>query len=155
LQLSPQFFADGSSCHEGAKHSCFALGYEQVVLAALRSMSEPGIYSFGMLALLSILLGFISWKYIETPFRAQHPGSRRKTFIHAAIGSSFFMIIGVCGCIADGFPQRLPASSSPFLSAINDRNPRQSECHFGAATFPRPQDSCILGDAQNLQGALL
>ena len=123
--------------------------------ARLRSMSEPGISLFGMLALLSILLGFISWKYIETPFRAQRPGSRRKTFIHAVIGSSFFMIIGVCGYIADGFPQRLPASSSPFLSAINDRNPRQSECHFGAATFPRPQDSCILGDARNLQGALL
>lgn len=26
LQLSPQFFADRSSCHEGAKHSCSAMG---------------------------------------------------------------------------------------------------------------------------------
>ncbi len=124
-------------------------------LARLRCMDEPGMSLFGILTLLSILLGFISWKYIETPFRTQHSGSRRKTFIHAAIGSAFFMAIGACGYIANGFPQRLPASSSPFLFAINDKNPRQSECHFGAAAFPRPQDSCMLGDAKNLQGALL
>ncbi|WP_415265952.1 acyltransferase family protein [Acidovorax sacchari] len=123
--------------------------------ARLRSMNEPGMLLFGMLALLSILLGFISWKYIETPFRTRQPGNRRKTFIHAAIGSSFFVAIGAFGYFADGFPQRLPASSSPFLFAIDDRNPRQSECHFGAATFPRPADSCMLGDPRNLQGALL
>lgn len=35
LQLSPQFFAYGSSCHEDSEHNCFARASEQVVLATL------------------------------------------------------------------------------------------------------------------------
>lgn len=36
LQLSPQFFAYGSSFHEGSEHDCFAVASDEVVLAPLR-----------------------------------------------------------------------------------------------------------------------
>ena len=37
LQLQPQFFANGLSCHEGMKHNCFMRVSWAVVLATLRS----------------------------------------------------------------------------------------------------------------------
>ena len=36
LQLQPQFFANGLSCHEGMKHNCFMRVSWAVVLATLR-----------------------------------------------------------------------------------------------------------------------
>ena len=37
LQLQPQFFANGLSCHEGMKHNCFMRVSWAVVLATLRN----------------------------------------------------------------------------------------------------------------------
>ena len=40
LQLQPQFFANGLSCHEGMKHNCFMRVSWAVVLATLRSFES-------------------------------------------------------------------------------------------------------------------
>ena len=37
LQLQPQFFANGLSCHEGMKHNCFMRVSWAVVLATLKN----------------------------------------------------------------------------------------------------------------------
>ena len=41
LQLQPQFFANGLSCHEGMKHNCFMRVSWAVVLATLMPSSLP------------------------------------------------------------------------------------------------------------------
>ena len=41
LQLQPQFFANGLSCHEGMKHNCFMRVSWAVVLATLRVLYFP------------------------------------------------------------------------------------------------------------------
>ncbi|MCE1004998.1 hypothetical protein, partial [Pseudomonas sp. NMI1173_11] len=44
LQLQPQFFANGLSCHEGMKHNCFMRVSWAVVLATLReSPNKPSV----------------------------------------------------------------------------------------------------------------
>ena len=45
LQLQPQFFANGLSCHEGMKHNCFMRLSRGVVLAALNGVFSgvPGV----------------------------------------------------------------------------------------------------------------
>lgn len=44
LQLQPQFFANGLSCHEGMKHNCFMRVSWAVVLATLRGGDESAIW---------------------------------------------------------------------------------------------------------------
>jgi len=42
LQLQPQLFVKGPSCHEGAKHDCSAQVSENVTLATLNSNNRRG-----------------------------------------------------------------------------------------------------------------
>lgn len=123
--------------------------------ARLRSVSELDISIRSLLVVVSLVLGYLSWKFIETPVRQKSFLSRKKIFIWSAVAAVFFIALGLCGHSAQGVPGRLPASAAPFLFAISDKNPRQAECHFGVEIFPKPQDSCVLGNANNLQGALL
>ena len=47
LQLQPQFFANGLSCHEGMKHNCFMRVSWAVVLATLSMLgSDCGTPAF-------------------------------------------------------------------------------------------------------------
>jgi len=120
-----------------------------------RSLEEPSKLLLGILAVFSILLGYLSWQYIEKPFRNKLKISRTTVFYCGVVGSIFFIAIGLYGHLTKGLPYRLPASSASFLFAANDKNPRQAECHFGTEKFPKPQDSCVLGSLSNIQGALL
>ena len=43
LQLQPQFFANGLSCHEGMKHNCFMRVSWAVVLATLSRLENAPI----------------------------------------------------------------------------------------------------------------
>ena len=43
LQLQPQFFANGLSCHEGMKHNCFMRVSWAVVLATLSIHRKDGV----------------------------------------------------------------------------------------------------------------
>ncbi len=126
-----------------------------LAFARLRSINEPSHLLLGLLAMLSILMGYLSWKYIETPFRNKNTIRRNSVFVCSVTGSIFFIAIGLYGHLTKGIPNRLPASSASIFFAVNDKNPRQAECHFGTEKFPKPQDSCVLGSLDNIQGALL
>lgn len=65
---------------------------------------------FLALAVLSLLLGFFSWKFVESPFRSRDRISRSRVFQFAAFGTFFFAGIGVYGHVSNGFPQ--PATTA-------------------------------------------
>ena len=48
LQLQPQFFANGLSCHEGMKHNCFMRVSWAVVLATLKTKSSKAHAAMNM-----------------------------------------------------------------------------------------------------------
>jgi peptidoglycan/LPS O-acetylase OafA/YrhL len=59
-----------------------------------RSFDEPSTYLMSVLALLSFALAYLSWKYIERPFRNKHRISQRKVFAYGALCSALFVGIG-------------------------------------------------------------
>jgi hypothetical protein len=69
----------------------------------------------GALAVLSFILGYLTWRFVETPFRKKQRFTRRQIFIYSAIGSAFFIIIGVVSNINKGFPQRLTEDQKQVL----------------------------------------
>ena len=75
-----------------------------------RSLQEPGAALMGTLALVSLVLAYFSWKYVEAPFRSKQGFSRQQIFTLGAVGSVFFIAVGLAGTLSKGFPSRVPAS---------------------------------------------
>jgi hypothetical protein len=126
-------------------YSSYLWHHPLLAFARLRSINEPSIYLLGLLAVLSILFGYLSWKYIETPFKNKNSIPRNKIFIFSILASLLFVIIGFLGYLSNGFPARLniPAEVSKSLIAeelkkencgtnFNDKNFKAIElCSIG------------------------
>ena len=81
-----------------------------------RSLTEPSELLYSGLAVLSIALAYLSWRYVEKPFRMKGVFSRRKIFIFAAVGSVLFAVTGLTGHITNGFDGRSTKSGLTELS---------------------------------------
>lgn len=80
-------------------------------------------------------MGFLSWKYIEKPFRNQRYFSRRVVFILSIIFSCIFIAVGLVGYKEDGFSKvyvkSLTSDQQKIFSFINmdvDNIWRQGTC---------------------------
>lgn len=75
--------------------------------ARYRSITSPDAAMLLTLAALSIVLAYLSWRYVEKPFRTKGIYSRKAIFNFAAVGSLLFASIGMAGHISDGWPSRV------------------------------------------------
>jgi peptidoglycan/LPS O-acetylase OafA/YrhL len=78
------------------------------------SIQEPSKIVYLLLIMLSLLLAFFTWKFVETPFRNKNIVSRKQIFWFGLLGSLFFIAVGLIGVKNKGFEQRfsMPASLS-------------------------------------------
>ena len=67
---------------------------------------EPSNLIFIMLILLTFILAFLSWKFVEQPFRVKGIFSRKKFIVFSLLGSLVFMTVGISGNLSDGFRNR-------------------------------------------------
>ncbi|QLL42439.1 acyltransferase family protein [Sulfitobacter pontiacus] len=77
--------------------------------ARLRSLDEPTPAVMGLLACLSLGLAWVSWRFIEAPFRYGERSTlptRKMVFTTSAIASLVFIAIGSLGLLKQGFPHR-------------------------------------------------
>lgn len=106
------------------------------VFARHRSLTELNTASLLFLSVLSIVLAYFSWRYVEMPFRNRDVFNRKKIFILAVIGSVLFLAVGATGHINNGFPERLTKKQKTVLKNLKiGRRERQQlirrgECHF-------------------------
>lgn len=70
------------------------------------SIDEPSKFLMGVLAIVAMVLGYLSWKYVEKPFRDKKRINRKEIFVFAVIGSVFFISIGLIGHFNKGFENR-------------------------------------------------
>jgi peptidoglycan/LPS O-acetylase OafA/YrhL len=90
------------------------------VFARHRSIAEPSSTLMFILSLASLLMAFISWRYIESPFRKKGVVSRTQIFSLTIIGSLVFILIGVWGQHTNGFADRYNHSIIQVLDAKDD-----------------------------------
>ncbi len=88
-------------------YSIYLWHFPLIVFARHRSLTEPGEMLLLSLALLSLPLAWLSWRYVERPFRQKDVTSRKTIFIFSLAGSVFFMAIGLAGILNQGWPGRL------------------------------------------------
>lgn len=68
-----------------------------------RSLTEPESGLMVVLAVLSFMLAYLTWRYVERPFRNRHRFSRRQVFTSAGIISVLFIVTGLVGQQTKGF----------------------------------------------------
>ena len=71
--------------------------------ARIRSLENPTTLLMLALSSLSVLLAYISWRYIEKPFRNKAQISRQKIFAISLTGILMFATLGVVGHKTNGF----------------------------------------------------
>jgi peptidoglycan/LPS O-acetylase OafA/YrhL len=75
------------------------------------------------LSFVSFLLAYLSWKFVEVPFRNKERISRRTIFIFAICGSLFFFCLGTFGSKNNGDIGQLNAKQKTFLAYFENDFP--------------------------------
>ncbi|MBV6827304.1 acyltransferase family protein [Pseudomonas sp. PD9R] len=119
------------------------------VFASYASVDQPSALDSAGLILLSLVLGYLSWRFVETPFRERRLLAGRRQILLA--GACGVLVLGLAGQTlrwTDGLPWRLPDQAlqyakgrewRPELMAClaDDKTPDEKLfCHYGVANVP-------------------
>lgn len=119
------------------------------VMAFFRYLSsrEPTVVEAVALFVVMILLAWVMWKFVETPFRAG--GGQRisdRAILVAAIPLAVFLVgVGALGYTQRGLPGRLPDRVRDVAMAAYDTNPMSKDCDRRSLKAVRDGDFCIRG----------
>ena len=82
--------------------------WHQPIFAFARQQTydEPAASTFWLLLLPSIFLAYLSWRYVESPFRNKELYTRKRIFILSGVGSLILTIFGAFGLVTNGFENR-------------------------------------------------
>ena len=97
--------------------------------AKYKGFSAANYYIFSLLFATTLVLAYLSWRFIETPFRKKDNFFRATIFKLSFLFSIFFVIIGSYGILKNGFDSRFPTYSE-MLSKLQwkEENNITSDC---------------------------
>lgn len=81
-----------------------------------KEADNAGLLIFGALSLASFILAYLSWRFVEGPFRDKDKFDRRSIFLTAIGFSIFFIVFGTVGNIKKGVEFRLDENKRLLLS---------------------------------------
>lgn len=88
-----------------------------------KSLAEPSPLQLTVLSILSIILAFFSWRFVEVPFRNKNAIGRKKVIGFAVFGSMAFFVAGGAGALAEGWPERINEESYRLIVSAREENP--------------------------------
>jgi len=111
-----------------------------------RLLDEPSTALLVALAAAALLLAYLSWKYVETPFRNRQRIERNKVFLLGASCSALFVGIGLVGDFDGGFSIRFDEKT---LAALLTKSAKLGDggCHLSGDTYKLA--GCSKGAATN------
>ena len=108
------------------------------------------------LSALSVLLGFLSLRFIELPFRRSGPrAARERQALIAFCGMPLIAALGIIVMLTNGAPNRLSPSARQIIDAPNDKTRHHAECMTLDARVIPAAEACHLGQAGAIPEALL
>lgn len=87
-------------------YSAYLWHQPMFAFARLYLADEPPLMTMLGLSALAFVLAFISWRFVEKPFRNRHNFSRRQIFSIALVGSSILILLGIAFMLMEGMPER-------------------------------------------------
>lgn len=111
-----------------------------LAFARIRSLENPSWQVMGLLCLASLGLAYLTWRYVENPFRQGRVAmatTRGRVFAASFLGTALFVASGLYGHLRQGIPERLPEPVVRLAKESRNVNPRRAECHVeGAKAIP-------------------
>jgi peptidoglycan/LPS O-acetylase OafA/YrhL len=120
--------------------------WHQPVFAFARhfSLLPPSLATMLALTLLSLLLAWLSWRFVERRFRDKRVFSEAQIFRMGAFASLLFVAVGLAGTLTHGFAERYPLDQSN-LNAFDTPNIRATcDKHYDGHGWGI--DFCRVGD---------
>lgn len=116
----------------------------------IHSLTTPPPLLMAGLAVASLLLAWVTWRWVELPFRRRAGPvlpSRRGLFVASGIVSGAFLALGGAWYLNDGFTWELTDSQKAMVRSAA-RSPMRRQCHFDRTDSFGAAESCVLfGDA--------
>lgn len=131
--------------------------WHQPLFALVRhkTANEPSQELLYALIVASMVLAYLTWRFVEKPFRDKQRFSAKQIFKLSGYTGGALIVFGLVVSLSDGYAGRISDEVEIILAAAKDRNPRNSECHFEPFSKGRIENACILGNAKNVKGALV
>ena len=112
-------------------------------------------YKYLLLCALAVVLAYLTWRFVEQPFRRNAIFDRQQVFYGAAIASVSILLFGVTGQLARGFPDRMPPAAKRILKTEKDIKSWREKCHSQIGKFIRPEDACISNNSEETDITIL
>jgi hypothetical protein len=109
-----------------------------------RNLEEPGTEILLFLSASAVALAYLSWRFVEQPFRRKNVVGRKKVIVFAISVSLLFFAIGNYGQRTDGFPNRYEQYEKVLSQQFTPHLLRNA-CDEGWDGNGRERDFCILG----------
>ncbi|RPJ33407.1 MAG: acyltransferase, partial [Planctomycetaceae bacterium] len=113
--------------------------------ARIYSIDKPSQNLMLCLALLSLALSYLSWQYIEKPFRKTQRRSlpaASSVLTASAAAIVLFLGAGVVTDAADGFYELKSTDRQLILMRTATASPKRDDCHLSDPDFQEPDASC-------------
>lgn len=108
-----------------------------------RSLEEPSQVLLAVLAVITLPLAYLTWRFVERPFRNKHFISRRAVFAFAFCVSAVFISLGILGNLKEGFTQRFDLNT--LIKQSFDRPKADENCFDRDMAHKRIDWVCTIG----------
>jgi len=113
-----------------------------LAFARHRSVDGPGPALMAGLVVLTMVLAYLSWQFVEKPFRNRSKFGRPQVFAFAIAGSLLFLGIGVVGHKTDGMRSVKTTPQQREVLRTVAASPKRAGCHTKGLDYRKPQDAC-------------
>lgn len=96
--------------------------------------------------ILTFAFAFLSWRFVERPFRLQNTVTRRQVFGSAIVASMVASVVGLFYWHFDGVPQRYESNDRAIAYAAGDFIQSGGTCDVGLPDFTPGLHVCRIGD---------
>ncbi|NJC41292.1 peptidoglycan/LPS O-acetylase OafA/YrhL [Brevundimonas alba] len=131
-------------------------------LSRVYGLTERGPFIYAILIAATFVLAYLSWRFVEQPFRDRRRISRLRIYILFFILSGVLVAGGVAGHFAMGFPNRFDRETLA-LNATAGFSLKRVECHADRLNPKPPESACryftdkvhwaVLGDSHGVETA--
>ena len=125
-------------------YSLYLWHWPLLVFGRMWAVYELNALQTGAVVGFSFLAAFLSWKYIEAPFRKKDAVfARRGLFVAAGAATALFLAFGAYGFASNGWPSRVSDKAVQIAGYTESHNPRRLECLL----FPGNvvEEPCVYG----------
>jgi hypothetical protein len=118
-------------------------------------IDEPSQLLLLGLSVLSFALAWLTWKYIEAPFRNRSLFRRTTVFTGFGLGTAIIIATSLFLQTENGLLARLSPEARSIAAFSDDTNPRREQCNSSNDHVIAPDDSCIYGTPSSADVAIM